>query len=160
MKYKAVALKLYPNGYIRLFIDPTKWNRFKIDMAKYKQKDILTIEIKKWYEQRTRSQLNTVWKIAGRIASDPESSSYGDIPENVYAGIKIQATKYGYPMTELKIGDRIMKVPKSFSNEGDITTKEAKILIETSIVIASECKADIQDILDEMIKRSITKGRG
>ena len=152
MKYRATLLKLFPNGFIQLYIDPTQWNRFKGDMRRYKTDDILTIEIKKWYKQRTRKQLNLVWAIAERICADPNSTSYGDIPENVYQGIKIQATKYGYPIVEMKLGEKIMKVPKSFSNESDVTTSEAKILIDTAIMIASECGADIEDIIEEINK--------
>lgn len=155
MKYRCTDLKLFSSGYVQVFIDPTQWNRFKGDMGRYKKDDILTIEIKKWYKQRTPKQLNLVWAIAERICSDPNSTSYGDIPENVYLGIKVQATKYGYPIVEVKVGNRIMKIPKSFSNESDVTTAEAKILIDTAIMIASECGADIEDIVEQ-----ISKGEG
>jgi len=160
MKYRCTGLKLTKNGFVQLYIDPTQWIRFKYDMKKYKADEILTVEIKKWYKKRTRSQLNTVWLIAERICSDPESSSYGDIPENVYLGIKARAVNYGFPLVEVKMGENIVKVPKSFSNESDVTTKEAKILIETAILVASECKADIEDIIEEMIRRSVNRERG
>lgn len=154
MKYRCTSLKLYPNGFVQVYIDPTQWKRFVDDMNRYKKDEVLTIEIKKWYKRRTQKQLNVVWMIAERICSDKNSSSYGDVPENVYLGIKAMATNYGYPLVEVKIGDKVMKVPKSFSNESDVTTEEGKILVDTAILIASECGADIEDIIDEMNRRA------
>lgn len=153
-KYRTSKPRLM-DGWACFAIHPDEWVEFKMEMQSIKPDKELSIEVKRYYKKRTKSQLDCVFGIARRIITDEHSSAYDkdasdEAVYNLFTGIKYRAVDFGFPVTKVQVGKVTKTVPKSASNDSDLTTKEMSTLVETAINVASEAGADIRDILDEL----------